>query len=58
MRRFYDSKNRCCSVCGKLSDKEAFKYHTDAECFMIEMANIKLKEEIDNFKPDANNERR
>lgn len=48
--RFYDYKNRCCSHCKMLIDKQSFKYHRLSECFMIEMQNIKKQKEIEEFK--------
>ena len=50
MKRYYDIKNRCCSYCEMLCTKQSFKRHSIEECFMIEMKNKKLMEEIKNFK--------
>lgn len=46
MRR-YITKDHECSHCGILITPEAFKYHSEAECFMIEMKNKQLKDEIE-----------
>ena len=45
-KKYYDQKNRCCSRCGMLMTKEAFKFHTQVECFMTEMNNMQREEEI------------
>lgn len=43
--------NYDCKKCGMLLTKEAVKYHTQKECFMIEMKNRALEDEIKNYKP-------
>lgn len=45
MRR-YDPIKHECSQCGMLCDYKSFKTHTETECFMIEMKNKQLEDEL------------
>jgi len=49
MRR-YDYQERCCEKCLTLLTPEAFRYHTEVECFWADLKNIKLQKEIEAFK--------
>lgn len=49
-RRYFDPKTHSCSHCGMLLTKEAFKFHREGECFMIEVKNKELEKKIKEFK--------
>ena len=49
MRR-YDYQKRECSRCHTWMTPEAYKYHTEVECFWADLKNIKLQKEIGAFK--------
>ena len=46
MKRVFDPTNHCCSQCGTLLTKEAFRYHTTVECFMAEIRHKELEEMV------------
>jgi len=52
MRR-YDYQKRCCEKCLTLLTPEAFRYHTEVECFWADLKNIKLQKEIEALKKEV-----
>ena len=52
MRR-YDYQKRECSRCHTWMTPEAYKYHTEVECFWADLKNIKLQKEIEAFKKEV-----
>lgn len=50
----YDRENGCCKKCGMLMpyDEKLFALHTQEECFVIEMKNRKLVDDIKNYKKE------
>ena len=46
-RRYFNKETHSCSRCDMLMTKEAFKYHTLKECFIIEFKGKELEKEIE-----------